>query len=434
MTRYFVLSCLIAIASFPVFADATPEAPEFWIGQAERNGAVLPFQIRLVQGDKLTGALDVPGFFRLGLPLAQSEKKGDKLTLGFGMTQFNHMLEGKMKGDRYEGIWHWINENIECRFTLEKKLDPRPYTVEEVTFANEDVTLGGTVFTPKTPGPHPAIVMVDGSGDAVRWFREGHADFFARRGMVTLIYDKRGCGKSTGNWRMVDFGPLAKDALAGLHLLQKRPAVDPKRCGFWGISQAGWVMPLAASIAPQDVAFIVTASGATVNVKDEGKYDYLERLRDAGYKGDDLVLADKILELDYQVTMTGQGYDELRKLTDEGRKKPWWKVFEFQPVPPGARAFPKLIGAFDPRPILDEIKTPILWMYGLDDNSVEPSKSIAILNDIMSKQTKPWTIKTFPDADHGISIPRDPKAAFPYRPQAPGYWETMADWLKSQGD
>jgi dienelactone hydrolase len=338
-----------------------------------------------------------------------------------------------VQGNRYEGAWHWTDAKVESHFVLEKATDTRPYTMEDVTFENGDITLSGTVLVPKSPGPHPGIVMVDGSGDAVRWFREGHADFFARRGMVALIYDKRGCGKSTGNWRLVNFEPLAGDALAGLHVLQARKEVDPKRCGFWGISQAGWIMPLAAHKEPDNVAFILAASGPSVNVKDEGKFDYIVRLRDAGVSAEDIALADKILELDHQVTMTGQGYEELRKLVTEARAKPWWKTMDFELIPVGVRAFPRLIGGYDPRPVLDEIKTPILWMYGTADKSVEPPTNIAILNDIMARQPKPWTIKVFDNADHGLQLPRDPSAAFPLRQYAPGYWDTMGDWLRDRG-
>jgi dienelactone hydrolase len=417
--------------SFAAGEDA--KAPAFWIGHAERNGATLAFQIRLTAGEPLTGALDIPEFPMLGLPLGQSERKGDRLTLGFGSGRVSHLLEGIVKNGRFEGTWHWTQSDFSCRFTLEEKPDPRPYTAEEVTFKNGDVTLGGTVFVPTTAGSHPAIVMVDGSGDALRWVREGHADFFARRGMVTLIYDKRGCGVSTGNWRQVNFEPLAQDALAGLHLLQARKDVDPKRCGFWGISQAGWIMPLAASMSPQDVAFILTASGAAVDVKTEGKYDYLVKLRDAGFSAEDLAEAEKILDLDHEVTMTGKGYEELRQLVVEAHEKPWWKPFDFHLTPQGARAFPKLIGGFDPRPILEKIDTPILWMYGSADKSVEPSKSIAILNEITSQKPKPWTIKTFEGADHGLRLPYDQSLAFPHAPYAPGYWDTMAQWLKDRG-
>jgi len=405
---------------------------EFWVGTAERNGQRLEVQLRVTDGRPMTGALDVQAFSRLGLPLVQSERKGERLTLGFGDARIVHLFEGRQRGPRFEGTWHWTAESFSCPIVLERKSDSRPYTAEEVAFDNGDVHLTGTVFAPKTPGPHPGIVLVHGSGDGPRWWHEGHADFFARQGLVALFFDKRGNGQSTGDWKRVGFDPLAEDAVAGIHLLQQRKDVDPKHVGFWGISQAGWIMPLAASKSP-DVAFILTTSGATVDVKTEGKFDYMVKLRDAGVNAEDMALAEKILDLDHEVTMTGQGYDELRKLTLEARAKSWWKLFDFQMVPVGARAFPKLIGGFDPRPILEQVSLPILWMYGDADKSVEPSRSIAILNDILAKQTKPWTIKTFPAADHGIQLPRDPAAAFPHRAYAPGYWDTMAQWLKSQG-
>ncbi len=432
MLRFLLVLSTVTVFAASSAAEAADAGETFWIGQAERNGAMLTVQLRLTSGEPMTGALDVPEFSRLGMPLLQSERNGDRLTLGFGGVRLDHLFEGKRKDDRYGGTWHWTDESFECRFILERKPDPRPYTSEEVTFENGDVTLSGTVFTPRTPGPHPGIMMMPGSGDNPRWHWEGHADFFARQGFVSLMFDKRGNGRSTGDWKKSGFDELAQDGIAGIHLLQKRKDVDPKRVGFWGISQAGWIMPLAAKKSP-DVAFILTTSGATVDVKTEGKYDYLVRLRDAGVGSEDLALAERILDLDHEVTMTGQGYDELRRLVLETRAKPWWKFFEFQLVPAGARAFPKLIGGFDPRPVLEEVKIPILWMYGDADKSVEPSKSIAILNDIMAKQPKPWTIKTFPDADHGIQLMRDGTAPFPHRAYAPGYWDTMVEWVKQFG-
>ncbi|MFN8448271.1 MAG: hypothetical protein U0521_06695 [Anaerolineae bacterium] len=41
--------------------------------------------------------------------------------------------------------------------------EPVPYTVEDVTFANGDVTLAGTLTLPPTDGPHAVVVLVSGS-------------------------------------------------------------------------------------------------------------------------------------------------------------------------------------------------------------------------------------------------------------------------------
>jgi dienelactone hydrolase len=419
------------ICAAMMLGNAAVAELEFWTGTAERAGASLQIIVRLDKGAREpTGSIGFPDYHLFGLPLREQREDGDRAALGFGIDTSVYLFEGRKRDSEFTGELTFVGRDATAPFTLRRVDDPLSYTTEDVTFTNDDVSLAGTVFTPRTPGPHPAIVLMHGSGDNVRWQREGHADFFARQGLIVLSFDKRGCGESTGNWRLVGFEPLARDGLAGIKLLQSRPDVDPRNVGFWGISQAGWIMPLAASLAPGDVAFIVTTSGATVNVEEEGKFDYIVHLRDAGYPAEDIAKAERNLDLDHDVTMTGEGYDELRELVKAAREEAWWKDFNFQLTPVGARRFPKLIGGFDPRPILEAIDTPVLWMYGLEDKSVEPSRSIAILNEIMAANPKPWTIKTFSDANHGIIVPRDPNAAFPMSQYAPGHWETIAEWLR----
>jgi dienelactone hydrolase len=80
-----------------------------------------------------------------------------------------------------------------------------------------------------------------------------------RAGMAALIYDKRGLGESGGTpaqaakWSLEGiarcgdtFNKLAGDADAAVALLAVRPDIDGRRIGLVGISQAGWIMPLAA--------------------------------------------------------------------------------------------------------------------------------------------------------------------------------------------
>lgn len=122
------------------------------------------------------------------------------------------------------------------------------YKEEEVIFQNGDVTLAGKLLIPSTKGPHPAVILLHGSGpqdrngerSEIRWV----ADHFARHGIAALIYDKRGLGVagSTGNLATATFSDFADDALAGLKLLQGRHEINPRQIGMWGISQAGWVM------------------------------------------------------------------------------------------------------------------------------------------------------------------------------------------------
>ncbi len=123
-----------------------------------------------------------------------------------------------------------------------------------------DTVLGGTVVSPAEAGRHPALVLVHGAGPGRRSDLIEPAEHFARAGIVALVYDKRSVGYSAATGR--DFGLLAEDALTAVWLLRQRDDVDLARVGLWGISEgAGWVVPIAASRASNEVAFAILVSG-----------------------------------------------------------------------------------------------------------------------------------------------------------------------------
>ena len=111
---------------------------------------------------------------------------------------------------------------------------------------------------------------MNGSGPWVRSDSRFLADFFALNGVAALINDKRGCGRSTGDWNKSGFDDLAGNALAGLQRFKNRPDINPHQIGLWGNSQGGWIVPLAAFRCP-DVAFIISVSGPGITPETQGR-------------------------------------------------------------------------------------------------------------------------------------------------------------------
>src|SRR4051812_25151081 len=74
------------------------------------------------------------------------------------------------------------------------------YREEPVTFSSQGVLLSGTLYLPKQGGQFPAIVIVHGSGKMPRSFYHYWADHWVRRGYAVLSYDKRGTGRSGGEY------------------------------------------------------------------------------------------------------------------------------------------------------------------------------------------------------------------------------------------
>ena len=68
---------------------------------------------------------------------------------------------------------------------------------EEVEFVSHGATLSGSIVFP-AGDIHAAVVFIHGSGKQTR--NLGWAERFARGGIAALVYDKRGAGKSGGEY------------------------------------------------------------------------------------------------------------------------------------------------------------------------------------------------------------------------------------------
>ncbi len=95
-----------------------------------------------------------------------------------------------------------------------------------------------------------------------------------RAGSVVLVPDKRGVGGSGGVFqpptRDEDVGRALLDTLASdaIRYLRTVAIVDSLTTGYFGLSQAGWVLPLAEQL-PTGAAFAVIVSGPAVSSHEE---------------------------------------------------------------------------------------------------------------------------------------------------------------------
>ena len=150
-----------------------------------------------------------------------------------------------------------------------------PVQKQQVTFAEGTVTLAGTLLVPARKGPHPAIILLHGSGPLTRSSFGPYPHFFTSLGLAVLIYDKRGTGDSSGT--RVDashpvalaqsptwfyLGGLADDARAALRYLRSRNDIDPRQIGLWGSSEGGMLATYVAS-QNKNIAFAINSSGFT---------------------------------------------------------------------------------------------------------------------------------------------------------------------------
>ena len=75
---------------------------------------------------------------------------------------------------------------------------------------------------------------------------------------------------------------------------------------------------------------------------------------------------------------------------------------------------------FDPAPLIEQMSTPGLWLYGGADKSIPTDRSVEILSR-MKEAGKDFTIVVFPDAGHGLVD------TVPTAPEAPA---TLVEWIQ----
>jgi pimeloyl-ACP methyl ester carboxylesterase len=250
---------------------------------------------------------------------------------------------------------------------------PQP-GVEEIRFSSDGFALVGDLVFPDREPPHPTVVVVHGSGAQTRSSTPGYhtvLSTFGEAGYAVLSWDKPGSGDSTGT-----FDPehtlteRADILLAGIEMLRGRDDIDPERIGLWGISQAGWVMPLALD-QTDDIAFMISVSGGGEDSIEQLAYQLGQNVVCAGGTSADAELIETYApqaakgttyELYVKAVEALRTVDELHRfmsleINDEDDWRPW---------PPEIDAY------LDPMDIMEHTSIPVLAIFGEFDRYIDP--------------------------------------------------------------
>jgi pimeloyl-ACP methyl ester carboxylesterase len=313
---------------------------------------------------------------------------------------------------------------------------------EEVTFKNGDVTLAGTLVTPPTKGKHPALVFTHGGGAQLREVMWGLGYLYAARGFVVLSYDKRGVGKSTGNWRDASFEQLADDAVAAAKFLQSRTDVNPKQIGFWGLSQGGWIAPLAASRFP-DAAFAIALSGGGLTPAETELFDTEYELTKAGYTADEVKAAITFQRLKNDIIASPDSNDkweQYTKLRLTAKDQKWYRHPGIDVRGPEKRdegfwAYMRKFYFYDPAPTLRSMKAPLLAIFGELDTPEGVKAEVRAIKQIMDQAgRRDYIVKVYPNGRHNLmEVPsNNPSEYVRLKRFPPGFFEMMVDWTMAQ--
>jgi dipeptidyl aminopeptidase/acylaminoacyl peptidase len=303
-------------------------------------------------------------------------------------------------------------------------LRPYPYDEEEVLFRNvsDNVTLVGTLTLPRSAGPFPVVILLQGSAPLDRDCKShGHkmflvwADHLTRQGIAVLRFDKRSAGKSTGNYHSSNLENFAKDALAGIDYLKSRKDINPHQIGLIGHSEGGMTAFLAASQS-QDIAFVVSMAAPCVNIE-EIVHTQEPLFQRADGVPEELILQthairNKIFTLLKKDVNHGATEKKLRKIltqyfnsltpSQKELAEAYYGSLEHQLGSLNSSWFRYWL-AYDPICTLKKVTVPILALNGELDLVVTPEQNLKLIGKVLEEVGhKDFTILQLPQLNHSF--------------------------------
>jgi pimeloyl-ACP methyl ester carboxylesterase len=416
-----------------MFANAaSPQDAEIeghWSGAVVRENAIQLVDVRLAgASDSLSGTYDIPELGLFDVPLREVSLSDSVLTLRILYGPFAlhvHSDVGQLTGSNER----W---NPPLALHLKRQATPpeRPFAAEEVDFANGDVKLRGLLVRPRGDGPFPALVAVHGSGEQglQTWEYRSHAYALARRGIAVLLYDKRGVGASTGDYRTADFEALAGDAIAGIHLLRSRPDIRPSSVGLLGISQGGWISAVASRSGAKP-SFIVMLQGPAVSLEEQELHRVRYSMQADGLEQGAIDAALAHTRNYFRFVNTSRGWEKLKASSEAAAASVWADYVNVAASPDDEDILWWRRNAYDPADDMRRVQCPVLAIFGEDDTAVPPAENREKMESYLSDADVPYSTTVVSRLPHSVTTYHDLKGGQWNWPDGFWVWSRRPDAL-----
>ena len=301
-------------------------------------------------------------------------------------------------------------------------------TETQIEFLSAGLTLRGTCCLPDGPGPFPVVLMIHGSGPLDRDENmpgqrldvfNAIAAAFARVGIASIRYDKRGCGASGGSYYSAGYEDFVADAAALVGAVGGFHWCAPRQIYLLGHSEGCLVAPEVSRRV--EIAGLVLLCPVYTDIETLLRRQ-AERIRiDAAASGGPLGWFYRLFALsraDHErlvAKLKASSTDTIR--------------FRFRRLE--AKALRQLL-ALDVKALVNSVSCPMLVIGGGKDIQCDP----ADVERIAKATNAVVEAHVLPDLTHVLRSDSLPPSLFRYgellkRPIDPRLLELMTSWIQS---
>ncbi len=332
--------------------------------------------------------------------------------------------------------------------------DPTPYTTSDFEFVSGGRNLSGIIDQPTHCEARALVIFVHGYGNTdVRGWNM-YSDLrtrFSELGIASATWDKPGQGRSEGEFdinQAVD--DSAREVLDAIAHLRANEVPGWKHIGLWGISRAGWIVPIAISQDP-GIKFWISVSGVTA----EDNYFYLlkSNLPIEGRTGQEAEALMAEWKRGFEIFRAGGSYEDYRAATRNLRNDPFIKRMmgkgytkeeyeseqasylggESEVQLDEETGMPVYVRNFDE--MLRGLNIDVLALFGEKDRNVDWRKTRALYEATIGENPDATlTVRSFPDGNHNIDRSETGSiremSDMQERVKAAGYYDVQIEWLK----
>ena len=319
---------------------------------------------------------------------------------------------------------------------------------ESVVFQS-DIPIEGLFMKPEGEGPHPAILLLHGSGESHQeynklYFRL-HANAFIESGFAVLVYTKRGSGNVDVDYNNFTYDQLLKDAASALNFLRGRKDIDQQNIGLMGLSESGWFTPELAFL-DGNIRFIINRVSSPLSVTQTVIHEVRMDALDEGFTEEEI--AEHIVPLTQRIWQfyidvykdpslaNGPERDAINALmkqaNDDERLGQWFTYSSLADYDSLRYSSRGQRYSYNPLPYLKEIDCALFYVMGEKDKNMPTERIVDFLEAFRERENKQIDIKVYEGASHYLykyGLEDGPFEGWLYHDDYP---EILSEWAVDQ--